>query len=475
MGDIQGYLRTLRRKPRYRAVRERLTDYREVETGRPDAESSAQASRCMDCGTPFCHSNCPLDNFIPEWNDLAFRGKWQEAWERLMLTSSFPEITGRLCPALCEGGCVLAYNDDAVTIRENELDIIERAFAKGLVKPRPPALRSGKKAAIIGSGPTALAAAARLNQYGHLVTVFERDERPGGFLRYGIPDFKLDKAILDRRIDLMKAEGIVFRCSVEAGKDIPAAQLKADFDAVLLAAGSRQVRDLKIPGRELSGVQLAVDYLGASNRRVSGEHPVLPPTLDAYGKRVVVIGGGDTGSDCVGTANRQGAISVHQLELLPRPPEERPANQPWPNFPRLYKFTSSHEEGVIQRFLVNTKRFIGEDGRLTGMDCVSVEWDMSGPAPVMKEVPGSEFYLPVDLAVLALGFAGAEASPLLAELGVALNPRGLAPAGDDFATPVPGVFAAGDMRRGQSLIVWAFQEGQKAAAAIDKALGGLHG
>jgi glutamate synthase (NADPH/NADH) small chain len=467
MGDNQAYLKLKRHKPHYRPVNERLGDYREVELPRDDDESKSQASRCMDCGTPFCHANCPLGNFIPEWNDLAYRGKWKDAWERLMLTSSFPEITGRLCPGLCEGGCVLGYNDEAVTIRQNELDIIERAWAAGWVKPRVPQRRSGKKVAVVGSGPAGLAAADRLNQLGHSVTVFERDAKPGGFLRYGIPDFKLDKAIMDRRVALMQAEGVIFSCGVEVGKDIPAETLKRDFDAIVLSGGSRSCRDLKVPGRELEGVAFAVDYLAQSNRRVSGE-PYPGTELDAKGKKVVVIGGGDTGSDCVGTANRQGAASVYQIELLPKPPEKRPASQPWPVFPRLYKLTSSHEEGVTQDFLVNTKAFRGKDGKLVGLDCVRVEWDMSGPKPVMKEIPGSEFSVDADLAVLALGFLGAEKSPMTESLGVGFTPQGNINADTQYMTDKEGIFAAGDMRRGQSLIVWAFQEGQRTAAAVDQ-------
>ncbi len=470
MGDNQGFLKHKRSWAEYRPVDERLSDFREVEILRDESETVAQASRCMDCGTPFCHGNCPLGNYIPEWNDLAYRGKWREAWESLALTSAFPEITGRLCPALCEGGCVLAYNDDAVSIRQNELDIVERAFAEGWVKPRIPK-RVGTRVAVIGSGPAGLAAADALNQAGHEVTVFERDARPGGFLRYGIPDFKLDKAILDRRVRLLEEEGIIFSCGRAVGDGhhgtIDARALEREYDAVLLAGGSRALRDLKVPGRDLEGVHFAVDYLARSNRAVSGEYSDLPE-INAKGKRVVVIGGGDTGSDCVGTANRQGASSVIQIEILPKPPEKRPTTQPWPVFPRVYHPTSSHEEGVIQDFLVNTKAFKGKDGKLEALDCVRVEWDMSGPRPAMREIPGTEFAIPADMAVLALGFTGAEQSPLTEALKLEFTQQGTLKADASYMTSASGVFASGDMRRGQSLIVWAFMEGKQAAASITR-------
>ncbi len=467
MTNVFTYIETKRGKVRYRPLEERLRDYREVELPRQDEESMEQSSRCMNCGTPFCINNCPLGNFIPEWNALAKEGRWHEAWERLSLTATFPEITGRLCPALCEGGCVLAFNDEPVTIRQNELDIIERAFSNGWVKPRPPKARTGLSVAIIGSGPTALSCAQGLNRRGHSVHVFERDARIGGFLRYGIPDFKLDKRVLDRRLDLMEKEGVVFECGHEVGRDRDARQLKGDFDAIVLSGGTRNCRDLDVPGRGLSGVMLAVDYLGKSNRAVSGEGS-FDPAYNARGKRVVVIGGGDTGSDCVGTANRQGAASVHQIELMPRPPDSRPPNQPWPQFPRVYKRTSSHEEGVTQDYLVQTRAFVGSGSSLERLDCVRVEWDMSSGKPVMKELPGTEFSIDADMAILALGFVGAERSPLLEQLGVELSPQGLVPADGEFMTRVPGVFAAGDMRRGQSLIVWAFQEGQRVAESVDR-------
>lgn len=466
MGSVYSYIEHKRVKPHYRPVADRLRDYKEVEILRTDNEALIQSSRCMNCGTPFCHANCPLENYIPEWNSFAQQGRWQEAWEILSATNPFPEITGRLCPALCEGGCVLAYNDDPVTIRQNELDIIERAFQNGWVQAKPPAQRSGKSVAIIGSGPAALAAAQRLNRAGHTVRVYERNLKPGGFLRYGIPDFKLSKQVLDRRIRILEAEGIVFQCGVEVGKDITVDKLKSEFDAIVLAVGTRKARDLTIPGRDLEGVMLATDYLSANNRAVSGEAP-LPAVFNAEDRHVVVIGGGDTGSDCVGTANRHGALSVTQIEILPRPPDTRPANQPWPQYPRVFKYTSSHEEGVKQEFLVNTRAFVGKDGKLVHLDCVRVEWDMSGPRPQLKELAGTEFTLRADMAILALGFAGVEDSPLVQQLGMPLNERGLLSATEDGCTDQEGVFIAGDARRGQSLIVWAFQEGRLAAASVD--------
>lgn len=467
MANVFSFIQTKRSPVRYRPVDERLRDWREVEMRRADEESIEQASRCMNCGTPFCHANCPLGNYIPEWNALAMQGRWRQAWERLSLTSTFPEITGRLCPALCEGGCVLAYNDEPVTIRQNELDIIERAFANGWVKARPPAVRSGRSVAIVGSGPTALSCAEKLNKAGHRVHVYERDSRPGGFLRYGIPDFKLEKGVIERRIALMEQEGVVFECGVEIGKDRDARQLKGDFDAIVLSGGSRSLRDLSVSGRELSGVMFAVDYLAQANRLVSGES-AFDPTLDARGKKVVVIGGGDTGSDCVGTANRQGATEVIQIELMPRPADTRPANQPWPQYPRVFKHTSSHEEGVSQDFCVQTKAFVGADGKLQRLDCIRVEWDLSSGRPALKELAGSEFSIEADMAILAMGFVGAEKSPLLEQLGLSLSPQNLVGAGEDYMSSVPGIFAAGDMRRGQSLIVWAFQEGVSVAASVDR-------
>jgi glutamate synthase (NADPH/NADH) small chain len=473
MGDTKGFLKIKRQSSHYRSLEERIKDYEEVAPLRPEAGSKEQASRCMDCGTPFCHWGCPIGNYIPEWNDLVFSGQWDRALELLRASNNLPEITGRLCPALCEYACVLGVNDDAVTIRENELSIIEHAYKEGLIKSRPPKKRTGKKVAVIGSGPAGLAAADQLNKAGHRVTVFERDKKVGGWLRYGIPDFKLEKSVIDRRTDLMKKEGIKFKTGVNVGIELPAADLLKDFDVVCLSGGSRVPRDLKVDGRDLKGVYFATDYLVQSNRRVAGEKITKDQIIDAKNKRVVVIGGGDTGSDCVGTANRQGARSVLQIELLPKPSESRTADFPWPKYPLLLKTTSSHEEGCERRWAISTKKFIGENGQLKKLSCVQVEFEKdAGGRMVMKEVPGSEFEIEADLVVLALGFVHPEKKGLVEGLGVELDSRGNIKTGNDYMTSVKNVFAAGDMRRGQSLIVWAISEGRNAAHFIDKQLMG---
>jgi len=473
MGDTKGFLKIKRQSSHYRPVDERLKDYREVSPVRTEDVSKEQATRCMDCGTPFCHWACPVGNYIPEWNDLVFGGKWDRAFELLQATNNLPEITGRLCPALCEYACVLGVNDDPVTIRENELAVIEHAYSAGFVKPRPPKKRTGKKVAIIGSGPAGLACADQLNKAGHRVTVFERDRKVGGWLRYGIPDFKLDKAVIDRRVALMKKEGIKFSTGINVGIDMPAAELLQQFDAVCLTGGSRVPRDLKIEGRDLKGVYFATDYLVQSNRRLAGERVPKEQIINAKNKRVVVIGGGDTGSDCVGTANRQGAKSVIQIELLPKPCECRPQDMPWPKYPLLLKTSSSHEEGCERRWAIATKKFRGENGLLKKLSCVRVEFEKDAKGcSVMKEVPGSEFEIEADLAVLALGFVHPEKTGLIEQLGVELDPRGNVKTADDYQTSVTKVFAAGDMHRGQSLIVWAISEGRRAAHFIDTYLMG---
>lgn len=467
MKNVYAYIDTKREKVQYRPLKERIKDYKEVELRRTDTLIDRQAGRCMNCGTPFCHNNCPLGNYIPEWNDLAKEGKWKEAWERLSLTSPFPEFTGRLCPALCEGGCVLGINDDPVTIRQNELDIIEKAFQLGYVKPVLPKKRTGKNIAIIGSGPAALSAAHYLNRKGHCVEVFERSAKPGGFLRYGIPDFKLDKSIIDRRITIMREEGIVFTCSTEIGITKDAKKLRQDYDAVILACGTRSCRGMNVSGSTSSAVIQAVDYLTASNKAVSKEE-TLPSPLCASGKRVVVIGGGDTGSDCVGTANRQGSLSVHQIEIMDKLPEERPLNQSWPEFPRLFKHTSSHEEGVTQDYCVLTKSFqVNADGKLEGLNCAKVQWDFSSGKPVMKEIDNSDFFIQADMVILAMGFTGAEDSKMLKDLGLPLSSRSIVETDTEYKTSIEGVFACGDMRRGQSLIVHALTEGKYTAQAVD--------
>jgi glutamate synthase (NADPH/NADH) small chain len=428
----------------------------------------------MDCGTPFCHSACPVGNYIPEWNDLMFRGHFQEALALLEATNNLSEVTGRVCPALCEYSCVLGLNDDAVTIRENEQSIVEYGFKNNLIQPVRVAKRTKKKVAVIGSGPAGLSCAAQLNRAGHSVAVFEREALAGGILRYGIPDFKLEKNILDRRIDIWTKEGVVFKTGIEVGKDLPAKKLLEEFDAVCLAGGSGVPRDLKIPGRELSGIHFAMDYLVQSNKRVAGEKIPKSELIDASGKKVVIIGGGDTGADCVGTAHRQGASCVVQIEVLPQPNTCRGADQPWPKYPLLLKVTSSHEEGGERHWAVLTKKFQGESGRLKKLSCVRVEFsrDTFGGCPVMKEIPGSDFEIEADLAIIAVGFLYPQKTGLLELLGVKLDERGNVFTKSNYMTSVEKVFCAGDMRRGQSLVVWAISEGRSAAYAIDKYLMG---
>lgn len=468
MGDPKGFLHTTRQHAEHRPAHERVNDYREVVIPRSERHAKEQAGRCMDCGTPFCHWACPIGNYIPEWNDEVFRGNWRKAFELLQASNNLPEVTGRVCPALCEYSCVLGINTDPVTIRENELSIIEQAYNAALIKPRRPKSRTAKKIAVIGSGPAGLSCADQLNQAGHNVKVFEKADKPGGILRYGIPDFKLDKWIIDRRINIWKKEGIEFVCGVNAGFDYKINKLKKEFDAICLCGGSRKARDMDIEGRNLRGIHLAMDYLTQSNKRVSGIKIPHDEAIDAQGKKVVVIGGGDTGSDCVGTAHRQGASSVVQIELLPCPPEQRSSNHPWPKYPVILKTTSSHEEGGDRCWSVLTKKFIGDNGALKKLSCVRVEFQGDGKnSPVMKEILGSEFEVEADLVILAMGFAHPEHNGLLDELGLAYDKRGNVQAGVDFQTSVPGIFSAGDMRRGQSLVVWAISEGRQAARSID--------
>ncbi len=472
MGDVKGFLKVKREPAPYRPVCERVKDFKEVTVLRKDEKSREQSSRCMDCGVPFCHWGCPLGNYIPEWNDLIFRGQWKKAIDVLSATNNLPEITGRICPALCEFACVLGINDDPVTIREDELDIIEYAFKQGWIKPNPPKKRTGKKIAVIGSGPAGLACADQLNKAGHNVTVFERDDKAGGILRYGIPNFKLDKAVLDRRIKIWKKEGIVFKMSVDVGEGYKVSKLKKDFDAIVLAGGSRVPRDLKIPGRELYGIHFAMDYLVQSNKRLAGENIHFSKLIDAKNKKVVVIGGGDTGADCVGTAHRQGASCVVQIELLPQPPECRTKDFLWPKYPMLLKTSTSHQEGGDRHWSVSTKKFTGGDGRVQKLSCVKVEIGRDDKGCMMiKDVPGSGFEIEADLVILALGFMHPEKG-LISGLGVELDPRGNVKTDEHYLASVKDVFAAGDMRRGQSLIVWAISEGRRAAHSIDKYLMG---
>ena len=474
MGDPRGFLKSARQISPYRAICERTKDFKEVSVPRSERESQEQASRCMDCSTPFCHWSCPIGNYIPEWNDYMFRGNWKAALALLDATNNLPEITGRICPALCEYACVLGLNDDAVTIRENELSVIESGFKKGLIKPNIISRRTGRKIAVIGSGPAGLSCAAQLNKAGHSVVVFERDKKPGGILRYGIPDFKLEKALIDRRIDIWKKEGIVFETGVNAGIDYPAGKLLDEFDAVCLAGGSRVPRDLKIEGRDLKGIYFAMDYLMQSNAWIAGEKIPKDELIDAKAKKVVVIGGGDTGADCVGTAHRQGAVCVVQIEVLPKPDECRTATYPWPQYPLLLKTTSSHEEGGDRHWAVLTKSFVGEQGSIKKLSCVKVEFSETDgkTCPVMKEISGSAFEIETDLVILAVGFLHPEHSRLLADLNVEFDKRGNVKTGENYMTSVDKVFSAGDMRRGQSLVVWAISEGRRSAYCIDKYLMG---
>ncbi|MBD3426682.1 MAG: glutamate synthase small subunit [Candidatus Omnitrophica bacterium] len=474
MGDPKGFIKQKRQESLYRPVCERVKDFRHVAVMRSDAQSREQASRCMDCGTPFCHWGCPLGNYIPEWNDLMYGDYWREAFALLDATNNLPEVTGRVCPAPCEYACVLGINDDPVTVRENELAIIEHAFNGGLIKPVVPAAETGKKVAVVGSGPAGLSCAAQMRKAGHDVTIFEKHDRPGGILRYGIPDFKLEKWVLDRRVELMKAQGVKFVLSVNVGADYAAGKLLSEFDAVCLAGGSRKPRDLDIPGRDLDGIHFAMDYLVQSNRRVQGEIISQEELIDAKDKNVVVIGGGDTGADCVGTANRQGASCVVQIEIMPKPEECRTGDYPWPVYPLLLKTSSSHAEGASRQWSVLTKSFKGENGKVRKLECVRVEFSEKSPGtcPVMKEIPGSEFTIDAELVIIAVGFVHPEHSGLLEELGTELDGRGNVSSNEKQMTSVDKVFAAGDMRRGQSLIVWAISEGRRAAHFIDEYLMG---
>lgn len=472
MADPSGFLKyTHRELPKRRPVPLRLKDWHEVYEDFDEDTLREQATRCMDCGIPFCHNGCPLGNLIPEWNDLVRRGRWRDAIERLHATNNFPDFTGRLCPAPCEPACVLGINQDPVTIKQIELEIIDHAFEEGFVVPLPPDKLTGKKVAVVGSGPAGLAAAQQLTRAGHTVTVFERADRIGGLLRYGIPEFKMEKRVLDRRLDQMRAEGTEFRADVNVGVDITAEQLRADFDAVVLAGGATAGRDLPVPGRDLDGIHQAMEYLPWGNRVQEGDDVLGPdgqPPITAKGKKVVIIGGGDTGADCLGTAHRQGAIVVHQFEIMPRPPDTRAESTPWPTYPLMYRVSSAHEEGGERVFSVNTERFIGEDGHVTALKAHEVTM-RDGK---FVKVEGSDFELEADLVLLAMGFVGPEREGLLTDLEVKLTDRGNVARGADFDTSVPGVFVAGDMGRGQSLIVWAIAEGRAAAAAVDRYLMG---
>ncbi len=473
MGKVTGFIEFKRDKQPYRPVEERLRDWKQVMLPWPTGTLQKQGARCMDCGIPFCHQGCPLGNLIPDWNDLVYRDKWREAIDRLHATNNFPEFTGTLCPAPCEGSCVLGINDDPVTIKAIELAIIDHAWAEGWIAPVPPGVKTGKKAAVIGSGPAGLAAAQQLRRAGHAVTVFERDDRIGGLLRYGIPEFKMEKRVLDRRVAQMEAEGVEFKVNRHVGVDVAVEDLRREFDALLLSGGACAPRDLPIPGRELEGVHFAMEYLALQNRRCEGDPVPDERFITARGKRVVIIGGGDTGADCLGTVHRQGALSVHQFEILPRPPDRRVPDNPWPQWPNVYRVSSAHEEGGERVYSVSTRRFLGDErGRIVGLEVAQVEMVKDNGRIAFKEIPGSEFVLPCDLALLAMGFVGPERPGMLTELGVKLTERGNVWRDANWMTSVPGVFTAGDMQRGQSLIVWAIAEGRSAARGVDAYLMG---
>jgi glutamate synthase (NADPH/NADH) small chain len=481
MGDIKGFLKVKREAQKYRPVCERVKDYQEVMLLREEKDSQEQASRCMDCGTPFCHWGCPIGNYIPEWNDLVFRQDWQKAFILLSATNNFPEITGRICPAQCEYSCVLGVNDEPVSIRENELAIIEYAFRHGLVKPNPPYRRTGKQIAIVGSGPAGLACADQLNKAGHLVVVFEKADKIGGILRYGIPDFKLEKWVLERRIEVLKRQGIVFNTGAYVAKGLKTAYLQKEFDAICLAVGCGVPRDLNIEGRNLSGIHFAMDYLIQANKQVAGEKIPIDKLIDgstsltinperakrvewidAKAKRVVVLGGGDTGADCLGVAHRQGAKSVTQIELLAKPSECRAPDCPWPRYPLLCKTSSSHQEGGIREWSISTKKFSGRNGRVEKLLCQS-----GSPAAT-----GKGFEIEADLVILSLGFLHPEHNGLVKDLGLELDARGNVKTDENYMTNFKGIFCAGDMHQGQSLVVSAISEGRRAAYAIDRYLMG---
>ncbi len=467
MGKPTGFFEFTRELPPRRPVEERLKDWREIYLPFAPEKLRAQGARCMDCGVPFCHQGCPLGNLIPDWNDLVYRNLWREAIERLHHTNNFPEFTGRLCPAPCENSCVLGINEPPVTIKLIENNIIDNAFAQGWIKAQPPAKRTGKKVAVIGSGPAGLACAAQLNKAGHSVIVHERADRIGGLLRYGIPEFKMEKALLDRRLKLLEEEGIRFVTGANIGVNSSLEELRRDNDAMVLCCGATQSRDLVIPGRELKGIHLAMEYLPLQNRRCEGDNVPEADFISARDRRVVILGGGDTGADCLGTAHRQGALSVHQFEILPRPPVDRASSNPWPQWANIFRASSAHEEGGIRDYSISTKRFLGRNGHVEILEAIRVEWTQENGRFAMKEVPGTEFEIECDLVLLALGFTGPEKNGPVGQLGLRLAERGTVWSDDNKMTSVEGVFTAGDMRRGQSLIVWAIAEGRQAARSVD--------
>jgi glutamate synthase (NADPH/NADH) small chain len=463
MGKTTGFLEYTRELPARRPPAERINDWFEIYQPFPESSVRTQGARCMDCGVPFCHTGCPLTNLIPDWNDLAYRGRWREAARQLHATNNFPEFTGRLCPAPCEAACVLGIISPPVTIKSIERTIADRAFEEGFIRPEPASARTGKRVAVVGSGPAGLAAAQQLARAGHGITVFEKADRIGGLLRYGIPNFKMEKHLIERRLDQMRAEGVEFRTNAHIGFNVPIHDLRRDFDAILLAGGAEQPRDLRVPGREFNGIHFAMEFLPQQNRRCEGDNVPESEAILATGKHVVIIGGGDTGADCLGTCHRQRAASVTQFELLPKPPDERSPSTPWPLWPMQLRTESSHEEGGMRDWGISTVAFEGdESGHVRRLRAVRV-----GPPPAFEPRPGSEFTMDADLVLLAMGFTGPARNGMLEQLAIRLDTRGNVATDDNQMTSLPGVFAAGDMRRGQSLVVWAIAEGRKAAHGID--------
>ncbi len=473
MGDVKGFMKYDRKDFKKEPAGVRVKHWKEFYTPLPEEELKKQGARCMDCGVPFCQSGCPIGNIIPDWNDLVYNNRWQEAIERLHKTNNFPEFTGRICPAPCENSCVLAINQPAVTIKNIEVAIIEKAYQEGWLKPRPPTFRTGKKVAVIGSGPAGLACADQLNKAGHFVSVYEKNEALGGLLTLGIPDFKMEKWVVERRLKRMRQEGVVFKTKTHVGVDISAKELLTKYDALVLCAGAEQPRDIPIPGRELQGIYFAMDYLTQQNRINMGQKGDFKDRITAEGKRVVVLGGGDTGSDCIGTANRQGAIEVLNFELMPYPPKERDPDNPWPQWAFIERSSTSHDEGCKRDYGIMTKRFSGENGKVKKLHAVRLEFGLKDPSTgrrAMTEVPGSDFMVDVDLVLLALGFLGPVKKGMLEELAVQLDERGNVKTDENKMANIPGIFAAGDMRRGQSLVVWAINEGRAAAEGVNKYL-----
>jgi len=463
MGKVTGFMEYTRELPQRRPVTERVNDWFEIYRAFPEENIRQQGARCMDCGVPFCHNGCPVNNIIPDWNDLVFHGRWKEAVRVLHSTNNFPEFTGRICPAPCEAACVLGINEPPVTIKQIEKTVIDRAFQEGWIAPEPPPFRTGKRVAVIGSGPAGMAAAQQLARAGHDVSLFEKNDRVGGLLRYGIPNFKMEKHLIDRRMRQMEAEGVRFITNAHVGQNVSVDDLRSQFDALLLTGGAEWSRDLKVPGRELKGIHFAMEFLPQQNRRCEGDSVPDEGAILATGKRVVIIGGGDTGADCLGTSHRQKALSVHQFELMPEPPKERAAQTPWPLWPMQLRVESSHEEGGAREWAIATTRFTGDEhGNVEQLHTTRV-----GPPPKFEPEPGTDETFDADLVLLAMGFLGPVRNGMLEQLGVKLDPRGNVAVGEDWMSSVPGVFAAGDMRRGQSLVVWAISEGRKAARAVD--------